>query len=283
MVNWPTALIREIAERRVILFVGAGISKAAHQELPTWPNLLNELARNLPIKKTQDLIKQLVRQGKMLDAAQIIHDALPKADMNAKLREIFQIRPTPNSEIYNDLLQMDPKTIATTNYDELLEKNFEHFSHGNEAHSISDHKSSKLVTDLRSPIRSIVKIHGCISNPSEVVLDRSSYFKAKRDNPGLFNTMTSLMTVNTVLFLGYSINDPDIQLILENINIYSNSDHPHYALVSKIEHASIKKAMKDTFNVELVEYPCGQHQLVPLAISDLRERVISLRADRGIV
>ncbi|WP_312478792.1 SIR2 family protein [Stutzerimonas nitrititolerans] len=283
MVNWPASLIREIAERRVIFFIGSGLSKAAHNNLPTWPKLLEKLSEDIPTRKTRELIKQLIKQGKMLDAAQIIHDALPKADMNAKLRATFQVRPIPNSEIYNDLLQMDPKTIVTTNYDELLEKNFEHFSQGNEAHSICDHKASKLVTDLRSPIRSIVKMHGCITNPSDVVLDRSSYFKAKRDNPGLFNTITSLMTVNTVLFLGYSINDPDIQLILENINIYSNSDHPHYALMSKFEHQSIRLAMKETFNVEFVEYPSGQHQMVPDAVSRLRESVTSLRAIRGIV
>lgn len=219
----------------------------------------------------------------MLDAAQIIHDLLPRADMNASLRDIFQVRPVPNCEIYNDLLKMDPKTIVTTNYDELLEKNFEHFSHGTEAHSICDHKATKLLTDLRSPIRSIVKMHGCITNPSNVVLDRSSYFKAKRDNPGLFNTISALMTVNTVLFLGYSINDPDIQLILENSNIFSTSDHPHYALMSKFEHSSIKGAMKETFNVDFVEYPAGQHAMVPEAIAGLRERVISLREERGIV
>ncbi|MBA1259867.1 SIR2 family protein [Pseudomonas oryzihabitans] len=283
MVVWPAALIREIAERRVVFFIGSGLSKAAYNPLPTWGPLLENLSNGLPKKKTRDLIKQLIKQGRMLDAAQIVNDGLPKADLNAKLRESFQIRPTPNSEIYNNILQMDPKTIVTTNYDELLEKNFEHFSHGNEAHSICDHKSSKLVTDLRSPIRSIVKMHGCITNPSDVVLDRSSYFKAKKNNPGLFSTITSLMTVNTVLFLGYSINDPDIQLILENINIYSSSDHPHYALMSRFEHASIKDAMKETFNIEFVEYSSGQHELVPLALTDLRERVASLRQARGII
>ncbi len=283
MTAWPASLIREIAERRVVFFIGSGLSKAAHPPLPTWPTLLEQLSAGLPTRKNRDLIKQLVRQGRMLDAAQIIHDILPRADMNANLREIFQVRPIPNCEIYNDLLKMDPKTIVTTNYDELLEKNFEHFSHGTEAHSICDHKATKLLTDLRSPIRSIVKMHGCITNPSNVVLDRSSYFKAKRDNPGLFNTISALMTVNTVLFLGYSINDPDIQLILENSNIFSTSDHPHYALMSKFEHASIKGAMKETFNVDFVEYTTGQHRMVPEAISELRERVISLREERGIV
>lgn len=283
MTAWPTSLIREIAERRVIFFIGAGLSKAAHNKLPTWGNLLTNLSEGLPTKKNKELIKQLIRQGRMLDAAQVIHDGLPRADMNARLRETFQIRPIPNSEIYSDILKMDPKTIVTTNYDDLLEKNFEHFSQGTEAHSICSHLSTKLVTDLRSPIRSIVKLHGCVSDPSNVVLDRSSYFKAKRDNPGIFNTVSSLMTVNTVLFLGYSINDPDIQLILENINIHSNSDHPHYALMSKFEHPAIRDSMKETFNIDFVEYPSGDHSKVPEAISTLREKVISLREARGII
>lgn len=280
---WPPSLVREIAERRVIFFIGSGISKAAHAALPTWGALLDSLSTHLKTKKDKELVKQMIRQGRMLDAAQIIRDGAVQADFNTTLRSKFQIRPTPHHDLYQDLLLMDPKVIVTTNYDEFLEKNFEHFSGDKEAHSVSNHTTKGLIDDLRSPIRSILKIHGCISNPGSVVLDRVSYFSAKRDNPGVFSTLSALMTVNTVLFLGYSVSDPDIQLILENINLFSTSQHPHYALVSKIDHKSIKDANKHSYNVEFLEYPSGQHNRVRELIAELRTEVEGIRSSRGIV
>ncbi|WP_454684488.1 SIR2 family protein [Ancylobacter moscoviensis] len=280
---WPTSLAREIAERRVLIFVGAGISKLAYDEFPTWKQLLTKLSADLAKRKDKELIKTLLRQGRALDAAQIIHDLRSAADLSAQLRGIFQIRPTPTHEIYRDLLDMDPKTIITTNYDELLEFNFTNYSNDRDAYSVSLHNQQKLLNDIRSPIRSILKIHGCISDPSTVILDRSSYFRARRDNPSTFSIVSSLMTVNTVLFLGYSINDPDIQLILENINLSSKADHPHYALMSKFEHSSIKNALKESYNISFIEYPSGQHDEAREAIAILTQKVREIRAQRGIV
>lgn len=283
MITWPDSLVRELAERRVVLFIGSGISKVAHPALPTWAALLTTLSAKLTRRKDRELVKLLIRQGKLLDAAQVIKDSVPKPDLSADLRAIFQIRPTPHHAIYDDMLQLDPKSIITTNYDEFIEKNFEHFSKGAEAHSISDHKSSKLLNDLRSPIRSIVKMHGLIDDPASVVLDRSSFFEARQLNVSMFSIISSMMTVNTVLFLGYSVSDPDIQITLENINLSSPSEHRHYALVSKFDHASLRSAMTRTYNIDFIEYPAGQHDSVPEAVKGLREAVIAVRTARGIV
>ena len=283
MVTWPESLIQEIAERRVVFFIGSGLSKAAHDIFPSWPELLEKLSINISKTKDKQLIKNYVKQGRMLDAAQIINDGLPKPDLSASLRRIFQVRPIPHHDLYQYLLLMDPKTIVTTNYDEFLEKNFEHYSGGTEAHVVCKHKATHLINDLRSPVRSIVKMHGCITDPSDIVLDRLSYYEAKKENPGIYHALSSLMTVNTVLFLGYSISDPDIQLILENINLYSKATHTHYALMSKFDHSSIKVVIKKTYNVDFLEYPAGAHGSVPDIIKGLHKQVLDFRAARGII
>ena len=283
MIKWPESLIREIAERRVIPFIGAGLSKTAHPPLPGWGNLLELLAQHLLVAKDRKLVGHLVRTQRLLDAAQIITDGIQKPDLGAKIREVFQIGPTPHHQLYQDILQMDPKTIVTTNYDEFLEKNFEFYSNGTISDSINRLGSSTLINDLRSPIRAIVKLHGCVTIPIEVVLGRESYFVARKKNIGLFGAITALMTVSTVLFIGYSISDPDIQLILENINLFGTSDHPHYALVEKFEHAAIKRAMSQTYNIAFLEYPRADHGSVVTQLSALKDQVLDLRASRGIV
>lgn len=133
MVHWPEALVRELADRRVLLFIGSGISKAASPTTPTWGQLLIDLSGKLEKKADQKLVAQLIRQNSLLDAAQIISDGVVRADINAKLREIFQPNATPHNEIYKDILSLDLKTVVTTNYDEFIEKNFEYYSGGNAA------------------------------------------------------------------------------------------------------------------------------------------------------
>lgn len=282
MVDWPEALVREAAERRVVIFLGSGFSKAAVPTLPTWATLLEDLASKLPTATSKNLVSKLIRQGRLLDAAELITSGVNPPDMNALLRDKFQLRPPPFHEIYNDLLQIDPKTIITTNYDELIEKNFDHFSGGSSSHSIRTQTSKSLLADLRSPVRNIVKLHGCITEIENIVLDRRSYFKAQADNTGFFSIIGSLMTVNTVLFLGYSMSDPDIQLILENTNMSSSSTNPHYALVQKFEHPSIRAANSHTYNTSFLEYPKGDHAQFPIALGQLREQVRQMRIDRGI-
>jgi hypothetical protein len=283
MVHWPTALIREIADRRVLLFVGAGLSKAAHPAMPTWPELIKRLSAKLEKVTDRTLVKKLCGQHRLLDAAQIISDGIERADLNATLRENFQIRPSPHHDIYKSILDLDLKTIVTTNYDEFLEKNFDYFSGGEAAYNTCRYTSHDLIDQLRSPQRTIVKMHGCITEPGGLLLDRMSYFRAQQDHNGFFKVLSSLFTINTVLFAGYSLGDPDLQMILENIHAIAGSTHGHYALLPKQEHRSIVKAIRQSYNITCIEYPNDQHAIVPEFISKLSESVHNLRSDRGIV
>ncbi|MDX3976774.1 SIR2 family protein [Shinella sp.] len=282
MVAWPEALVREIADRRAIIFVGAGLSKAARPAMPTWAELIIQLSVRLPKGVDKKLIKNLVNQNRLLDAAQIITDGIDRADLNNALRSTFQVRPAPIHDVYDKILQLDLKTVVTTNYDEFLEKNFDHHSGGNAAYNVCKHTSKDLLDQIRSPQRSIVKIHGCITETNNLVLDRMSYFKAKQENTGFFNVMSAIFTTHTILFLGYSIGDPDLQIILENTHAASNSSHGHYALLPKMEHRSMVKAIKQSYNISCIEYTTGNHALVPSAIEELQRAVDAVRAGRGI-
>lgn len=126
-------------------------------------------------------------------------------------------------------------------------------------------------------------MHGCITEPSKVVLDRSAYFSAKQQNRGFFDVLSSIFTVNTVLFVGYSMGDPDMQMILENIHAASVSSHGHYSLMPKQKHRSLVSALKNSYNISCVEYPEGAHVNVPSYVESLACAVAADRSARGIV
>ncbi|WP_164516592.1 SIR2 family protein [Minwuia thermotolerans] len=262
--------------------MGSGVTKSALPTLPNWPDLLSELAERVDKKKDVALVKSLIRRDRLLDAAELINSLLSPVERRAIFENKFLFTPPPQAEIYRYLLDLDFKVCITTNYDQFLEKNFEYHSGGAIAYQVRTYKYDNFLADLRSPSRTILKLHGCITDPSSIILDRQPYFKAKANNPGIYDIVEALSTVNTVLFFGYSINDPDIQLILERIHARSRTDHPHYALVSKFEHPSLRKALNETFNVSFVEYPKGIHQEFPEAVKELRDAVKAERARFGI-
>lgn len=282
MVEWPAPLIREIAERRVVLFVGSGVSKSAVPTLPSWTTLLLQMAERAKLKKDKALAKRLVHNSRLLDAAELVNSLLTPADRRQFLEEIFLFAKTPISEIYEQLLMCDFKICITTNYDELLEKNFEHFSAGAVAYQTRKYQYDNILADLRSPTRIILKLHGCITEPANIILDRESFFRAKSKYSGVYDIVTAISTVSTILFLGYSINDPDIQLILEGIHARIHSDHTHYALVPKFEHPSLRSALSKTFNVKFLEYSGKNHDEFQNAVQTLRNAVKEMRATRGI-
>jgi hypothetical protein len=279
--TWPPALVTELAERRVVIFIGAGISKAAHGAMPSWPDLLNEMRMQVSLKKDRDLARKLIRSGRLLDAAELINSILLPADRRAILEAKFRLMPSPISEIYDYILALDPKVCITTNYDQLIEKNFECYSGGMSSHQVRTYTYDNFLSDLRSPARVILKMHGCITDTSNIVLDRKSYFNAKADNPGMYETIKALCTVNTILFLGYSMGDPDIQLVLEDVNSRSKTDHRHFAFVPKFEHPSLREANKHAYNIEFIEYAQGRHDLVPASLRELRDDVVATRASSG--
>lgn len=281
MVTWNPALVTELAERRVVLFLGAGVSKAAVPALPSWSALLDELSAKVATQKDKKLLKSLIRNGRYLDAAELVNSLTVPADRRAFFEHKFRFAPTPISPIYEDVLALDAKVCITTNYDQLIEKNFEHFSGGTITHQVRTYKYPNFLSDLRSPARVILKLHGCVTDAGSIVLDKRSFFNARAENPGIYDAVTALSTVSTILFLGYSMNDPDIQIVLEGINSRVKTDHSHFALVPKFEHPSLRVANMHTYNINFIEYPSGKHEEFPKALKELREAVQAMRASTG--
>ncbi len=279
---FPKTLIREVAERRAIIFVGSGVSKTAKPILPTWAGLLKSMSEDLPKKVDRTLVRKLISQNHFLDAAQIVCDELPRPDFQQKIRDSFQFEITQHHQIYEHLIRLDPKIFVTTNYDELLEKGLENYSSAEAIQSCTQTEKNAL-NYVRSPMRTVFKLHGCVTDVPNVVLSRTSYFNAKRDNPGFHAVMSALMTVNTVIFFGYGLSDPDIQLILENINLLNTSDHPHYVVSQKSESIALKSAYESTYNLKIIEYPKGEHDKMMSLLVSLADSVVSYRENRGII
>lgn len=280
--NWPKALVAELAARRCAVFMGAGASAGCQPAsgtppVPTWKRLLESL-RDLAPAVDIPLVNRLIGQEKFLDAAEIIVADVPPADFSRFIRETFDSRRFTPSEIHSVILDIDPKVVITTNYDEIYDL-YCRSGDAADGYNICRYYENQLVASLRSPVRTIIKAHGCVSDPSLVILTRSQYFRQRQGFASFFRVLDALFLTHTLFFVGYSLSDPDIQLVLENSNIAAASAHPHYAVIENNTPAPLKRAAELAYNIRFIEFPAGDFAALEAGLNELAADVTQYRID----
>ncbi|WP_250277197.1 SIR2 family protein [[Clostridium] colinum] len=131
------------------------------------------------------------------------------------LDENFMINDELNSFI--SMCESSVTSIITTNYDCLIEK------------LISDFKSyigqEELIFSNIQGIAEIYKIHGCATKPSSIVINERDYVDFIEKNQYLSSKLITLFMEYPIIFIGYSINDYNIKLILENMTKYLSNEN----------------------------------------------------------
>jgi len=124
------------------------------------------------------------------------------------------------------------KRIVTTNYDNAFEIAYP---------SIRDYTAYKGIRhELReysNPESSLlIKLHGTIEHGDSAVLFPSDYKKLyeEKDSEMLLFTFEKIISDNSILFIGTSMNDPQINAIFKKIeDIMKNHNQPHFILTDK--------------------------------------------------
>jgi len=279
---WPESLVGELAARRCVVFMGAGISAASGAPdgslLPGWKCLLDSARLQLPQGADATIASELLGKERYLDAAEVIFSALDRGDRTGFLRKIFQnpLQPFQPSQLHKLVRDLDVKIVITTNFDTL----YEQLCPNNEGYNVRHYTDGDLLDDVRSPIRLIVKAHGCITDPHNIVLTRSDYYRARSEHLNFYNILDALFLTNTILFVGCSLTDPDIQLTLENANIASPAGHTHFALMAAGTHAALSRSMRASYNIRIVEYDnaSGDHAEAVSALEALAKDVTAYRS-----
>lgn len=210
----PTSLVRNLRERRCVLFAGAGLS--AWAGLPTWRSLLERAIEAVRAETLEDdggELDRLVERGRYLELADHCREQLgPRyAELLAEsLRATVQEVP----EVHRLILGMPFAAWITTNYDKLLERAYAEVRGGwPKTLTHVDHDSLGMVLFDGAPF--ILKAHGDIDRPESIVLTTRDYREIIHANPAFNAAFSAILLTRAVLFVGYSLNDPDFRLLLD--------------------------------------------------------------------
>lgn len=200
------------------VFIGAGLSRAAGY--PDWGALLAPMQSRCSIPDHHDL--PLVAEYITLDPANGGRAALVTHILTA----ITGTPPAPT--VSHQILQkLDIKEIWTTNYDRLLETAIPEavvIAGEGATHEIASHK------------RAIIKMHGSIGEDGSweqpPVITRTDYERYELDNPRTWTVLRSSYMSRTMLFLGFSFSDPNIEILLRLARTLGTaSDDRHIAIM----------------------------------------------------
>jgi hypothetical protein len=253
----------EMKKRRLIVFVGSGISIPAPSNLPDWDGFITEfiklckaIGRLLPpeVKETFNnlLLDAESRKAKdPLKVASVLRDYLKELDrnrtVNVNLQQRFEgwfseLFASRNPNHYHELIaSTNFPYILTSNYDTLIEKAFENSELYSDLslQSYSFVEADSIAAALFSKDFAIIHVHGVFSSVSleNIVFTSEDYTRMlRRRYPGFTMCMQNLFSNYSTLFIGYGGSDPHLEDLLEeqafNMNYNSNKRLPQNFLVS---------------------------------------------------
>lgn len=275
---WNDNLINELAYKRCVIFIGSGISAnsiTSDGKSPlVWGDFINK-AKSLASPNSIEFIDLMLTQKNYLQALQVVKDTSDPGEYANLLRETYSRPNFAPNEIHKAIKDINSKIVVTTNFDKIYE------NHCNEhGYTIANYYDppSKIISNIKSPENLIIKAHGTIDDVNTLVFTESEYYKAKKEYPFFYEILKSLFLTHTILFVGYSLNDPDINLLIEFATYSNTSTNPNYVVCLQGVPDEVKRHWKDCYNIYALEYG-PEYINLEGNILELRDAVITRRAE----
>lgn len=261
MIQWPPELVSDIARRRSVIFLGAGISrncKNSQGKSPkTWVEFLSSATTTI---KPNKHIKSLIKKEDYLTACGIIKEKLGRDAFNELVNEEF-LRPRySHAPIHERIFELDSRIVATPNFDKIYESYANHKAKG--SIRIKHHFDSDIAEALRRKDRMILKIHGTIDTPGKMIFTRKEYALARVKYNSFYSILEALALTHTFFFLGCGFNDPDLRLLFEDNFFKHESNRPHIILLPKGSiHRDVIEIIQTTMNLKVLTYSSANNHI----------------------
>lgn len=218
-------LAQEVAAKKVIPFVGAGLSR--NVGMPEWDSLINRVAEDLDID--QDILKL---QGDFLQIAEyhMIKNGGSKNRISKIIDRVLRSVEVEigASRVHECLVKMNFPKIYTTNFDELIEAAFKY-------HRVDCCTIATLddILAARDHVTQLVKFHGTLNHDETLVISESDYHHRLDMEGPLDIKLRSDLLGKTVLFLGYSFRDLNIRYMWSKLFKVMKSSCKAYMVTMK--------------------------------------------------
>lgn len=275
-------LARLVRRPEAIIFIGSGAS--TWSGLPTWTALLAGLIDHAE-SNGHDVTsaRNALRSKLLLKAADEIPTAFRKADITRTMRQHLNFGKAQPHHIHKLITGLGCTNFVTTNYDGLIEHQLTLDGVRPRYLLATSSRIAEMADIVKANSRNFIfKPHGDLDDAASIVLS-STHYEEIMSNPSnkVRRTLETLFLTRPILFIGYSLNDPDTELLLRAIHRdYGGEAGELHAILPWTSTASSIKRWDDlrvrTFSYPVVKTPNGSddHQ----GLLDLLERLAAFES-----
>ena len=203
-------LTRVASRGELVLFIGAGVSMAAG--LPAWTGLLERLAKEQA--KLTDPELESLRGLSLLDQAHVVESRLKGgAGLGRAVAQLIESSASHYALSHGLLASLPLEAAVTTNYDTLFER----------ASAAAGRPVSVLPYEPVQQRRWLLKMHGCVRHPEDIVLTRDHYLAYRERREALAGIVQALLITRHMLFVGFSLEDDNFHRIIRAVR---QAKHP---------------------------------------------------------
>lgn len=199
-------LITHIRNKEIILWAGSGLSSSAGY--PSGSDFCDIICNAAKTMQDKEILEK--HKATLMNIAEEFEQLYSRNELIGLVSTYFDKAPNvcPHAHyLCTQIPQID--TIITTNYDRLFE------------HVYGDNLNTVIGTQYKAPGKKAVtlyKIHGDSSESASVVLTSKDYAKFYEGlNSLVWSRLKVILAERSVLFIGYSLEDKNIEDIFEKI------------------------------------------------------------------
>ena len=193
--------------------VGSGFSRNANKarpdatEMPTWSDLASSMYEALyPLEDSERRVSEEHRSfeaSSILRVAQEYEASFGEDGLHSLIRNCVRDDYFSPGDKHHRLLRLPWRDIFTTNWDTLLERTRPSVVE-------TGYGVVRDIADIPNSTRPrIVKLHGCVSRTSRLIVTEEDYRTYQAQYAPFVNTVQQSMMETVVVLLGFSGDDPN--------------------------------------------------------------------------
>lgn len=276
----PDELIAQVARQNCVAFVGAGLS--AEVGLPGWPRLLRQMidwceSHGISLPNKADIEHLIDVKKDLLAAADALRTKMGDDKYRQFMEEVFLRPDLKPTEVHKILAKIPFVGAGTTNYDPLVELGYREIHPGDPFDVFTQVDHEQLGTALHAKRFFVLKAHGTIERFNTLVLGWKDYNRLIHASEGYRTFLRALFINRTVLFLGFSMTDPELLLLLGGLKeVFKGHTPTHYALMDVSDTTPTEQEQfEENYGVKVIPYipSAADHPEVEAFLIELSEKV----------
>ena len=201
--HFPKPLLDDLVKGQWLPIVGAGFSRNAvvpkGKQMPVWSDLGNTLGAEL-----DDYYP-----SSPLDAISAYEHEFGRPKLVERLSELLLVNEARPGEVHKAFCSIPFDLVCTTNFDFLLEKEYEQLR----GHCTPLVDEDQLSINLKDTGLLLLKLHADLHHPTRMVLTEGDFDRFLDSYPLIATFLANLLITRTAVLVGYSLEDPDFRQV----------------------------------------------------------------------